>query len=271
MRSAPAIGVTLALAAGCGEGPTVVERSPSATPRYEGPLEPAAAVSALECDARTPYRKGRSAYDDGLARVKASAGEALAEYMTESGPIGAVPSRGYVVERETGGRVLFSYDVEGRTKVAMLAADDVRDWDDDEGWGVRAWAQCDPAELPAAVTDDLNIGVWEDASGRRVSIDRIRSFQGAEHCGWTDITFLLIGPERRADWYVRDTDDDFHTFLRTSFSYNAALPAGATDTGLLRKGQELWLDEGRAAYLVDLEDPDDVERWPAATQAVGCA
>ena len=87
--------------------------------------------------------------------------------------------------------MLFSYDVDGRTKVAIFAADDVRDWNRDEGWGVRAWAQCDPSELPPDVTDDLNIGVWEDESGRRVPVTRIQSFQGAEHCSWTDITFLL--------------------------------------------------------------------------------
>jgi hypothetical protein len=87
------------------------------------------------------------------------------------------------------------YDVAGRTKVSIVAADGVRDWNGDEGWGVRAWAQCDPSEWPPDVTDDLNIGVWEDESGRRVPVTRIQSFQGAEHCSWDDITFLLLGPE----------------------------------------------------------------------------
>jgi hypothetical protein len=68
--------------------------------------------------------------------------------MRESGPNFSTPSDGYAVEREQDGRVLFSYDVDGRTKVSMFAAQGVRDWSGDEGWGVRTWAQCDPSELP---------------------------------------------------------------------------------------------------------------------------
>ena len=119
-------------------------------------------------------------------------------------------------------------------ELCVFDADGVRDWDDDQGWGVRAWAQCDPSELPPDVTDDLNIGVWEDESGRRVPVTRIQSIQGAEHCSWTDLTFLLIGPERRADWYVRGTSADFSGLLRTTFSSEATLagvvPAGFTDS-----------------------------------------
>ncbi len=251
----------------------VADRSPSATPPYDGRLDADAAVGALECDGKTPYRRGEHDYGDGLARVKGNAEEALDDFMTESGPIFSTPSEGYAVERDQGGRVLFSYDVDGRTKVAMFAADGVRDWDHDEGWGIRAWAQCDPSELPAEVTDDLGIGIWEDSSGRRAPITRIQSFQGAEHCSWTEITFLLVGPERRADWYVRDPNGgDFSELLHGTFSAAATVPAGATDTGLRRDGRQLWIGPGeRAAYLVSADDAEDVERWPAAKEDIGCA
>jgi uncharacterized protein YceK len=193
-----AIPIAVVLLAGCGSA--VVERDPSATPRYDGPLEAGAAVAALECQGESPYQRGDGVYGDGLATVQGSAEEVLDDYMSESGLSLLMPSDGYAVEREQDGRVLLSYDVEGRTKVSMLAADGVRDWSGDEGWGVRAWAQCDPSDLPPEVTDDLNIGVWEDEAGRRVPVTRIQSFQGAEHCSWTDITFLLVGPEKTADW-----------------------------------------------------------------------
>jgi hypothetical protein len=155
----------------------------------------------------------------------------------------------------------------------MLAADSVRDWNGDEGWGIRAWAQCDPSELPPDVTDDLNIGVWEDESGRRVPVTRIQSFQGAGHYSWTDITFLLVGPEETADWYVRDAGaGDFSGLLRTTFADDAALPEGATDTGLRCDGRQLWIaPDKEAAYLVSLDDAHDVERWPAAKQPIRCA
>ena len=81
-------------------------------------------------------------------------------------------------------------------------------------------------QLPPEVTDDLNIGVWENESGRRVPVTRIQSFQGAEHCDWTDITFLLVGPERKADWYVRDPGRrrPFSELLHTTF-YERRLPS----------------------------------------------
>jgi hypothetical protein len=66
--------------------------------------------------------------------------------------------------------------------------------------------------------------VWEDESGHRVPVTRIQSFQGADHCSWTDITFLLIGPEEKADWYVRDTGGDFPGLLRTTYGNVEAMP-----------------------------------------------
>ena len=226
------LGFVLLLAA-CGGGDPaseVVERSESATPPYVGPLDAGAAVAALECDGKTPFEHGEHVYDDGLAKVKGSAEAALGDYMRESGPIFTTPAHGYAVELEQAGRVLFSYDVDGRTKVSMLAVDDVRDWNDDEGWGVREWAQCDPSEFPEDVTDELNIGVWEDESGRRVPVTSIQSLKGSEHCDETDITFVLVGPEQTADWYVGDTrgrdGDDFSGLLRTTFSDDGQAPQG---------------------------------------------
>jgi hypothetical protein len=106
------------------------------------------------------------------------------------------------------------------------------------------------------VTDDPNIGVWEHDSGRRVPVTRIQSFQGAEHCSWTDITLLLVGREETADWYVRDTSGgDFLELLRTTFANEATLPEDATDTGFRRDGRQLWIGpDEEAAYLVSLDD-----------------
>ena len=265
-----AIPIAAVLLAGCGSA--VVDRGGSATPPYDGPFDAGAAVGALECDGEKAYGRGEHGYHDGLARVKNSAEAALEEYMRESGPIFSTPSEGYAVEREQAGRVLFSYDVDGRTKVAMFAADGVRDWDRDEGWGVRAWAQCDPSELPPEVTDDLNIGVWKYESGRRAPVTRILSFQGAEHCDWTDITFLLVEREKGFDWYVRDTGGEFSELLRTTYDNVEAIPKGATDTGLRRDDRQLWIaPDKEAAYLASLDDAQNIERWPAAKQPIRCA
>jgi hypothetical protein len=269
MRSVIAVAIALSCA-GCG---SAVDGGRSNAQPYKGPLSADAAVAALECDGRSPFSRSTGAYDDGLATVQSSAEDAFDNYVDESGIGYHVPLEGYRVERKDEGRALLSYDVGDRTKVSVVLADGIRDWNDDVGWGVVAWAQCDPAEFPAEVTDDLGIGVWEDASGQRLPVTRVRSFQGAEHCSWTDITFLLIGPdEHRADWYVRDVNGEFPELLRGTFDHDATLPKDATSTGWRRSGRQLWLGHDKeAAYLVDIDDPHDVERWPAAKEPILCA
>lgn len=107
---------------------------------------------------------------------------------------------------------------------------------------------------------------------RAVPVTRIHSFQGAEHCAWEDITFLVVGPEETADWYLSDSPADFSGLLRTTFTNQTTLPEAASDTGLRRNGRQLWIGpDDEAAYLVSLDDAQDVERWPAAKQPIRCA
>ncbi len=100
-----------------------------------------AAGRALECDG-DPYDGGGADYDSGLASVQGSATGALENWFEEEifGP--QIPAEGYRVEREDDGRVLFSWDVRDRTKVAVIAANGLQDYNDDTGWGIEAWAQC---------------------------------------------------------------------------------------------------------------------------------
>jgi hypothetical protein len=273
-----------ALLAGCTSSGVRTEARPIAS-RYSGPMyvpvsQPAtgpvlyrsgAAARALECDG-APYDGGGAKYDSGLATVQRSAEDALENLLKEDAPSIALPTGGYRVERKDGARVLFSYDVGERTKIAFIAADGMRDFNKDEGWGVEAWAQCDPAELPAGVTDTFGIGVWQDQSGARVPVTKIQSFQGAQHCDWQDITFLLLGPESNSHQYLRDTSGELARYLRTTYDGHAHLPQAATDTGYHRDGRELWLGpRNDAAYLVSLDDTKVVERWPAAKKSISCA
>ena len=61
--------------------------------------------------------------------------------------------------------------------------------------------------------------------------------------------------------------------MATTFSADSKVPPDARDTGWHDNGRELWLQPGLpdAAYLVSVDDPKDVERWPAAKDGVGCA
>jgi hypothetical protein len=229
-----------------------------------------AAGRALEC-AGAPYDGGGADYDSGLASTQDSPAEALANLFAEDPFWWQTPEEGYLLERQDDGRALLSYDVDGLTKVAFIAADDIRDWKKHTGWGIEAWASCDPSELPPAVSDAMTVGVWSDATGARVPSTSIRSFQGPEHCDWDDITFLEVGPERTADEYLRDTHGELADFLATTYSRAVLLPKDAVDTGYHRDGRVLWtVPDKKAAYLVSQKDVDDVERWPATATPIGC-
>ena len=244
--------VTAVLAAGCGAEPEAAEEPAR-------PL-PASAKAALECDGE-PYRTGRGDYQDGLATVQDFPETALVDYFSEALFSDELPADGYRVEPREDGRALLSYDVDGRTKVAVITTDGMRDFNGSTGWGVETWAQCDLAEMPADFTEAAGTGVWEDAQGDRVPTARVRSFQGAEHCDWEDVTYLVLGPGD-ARWYLRDPGGEFDGLLRGAFDPSATLPQDATDTGWRRDGRQLWVTED-AAYLVSLADRQDVERWPA--------
>lgn len=225
------------------------------------------ADQALECRFDR-YAGGHGDYEDsGLESVQDDAQAALENWLAEE--FVQLPDDGYRVEREDDGRVLLSYDVDGRTKIAVVAADGIHDWAGHEGWGVESWAQCDPAELPAEVSDDLGIGVWRTADGDPVPVDRVASFPGPEHCDWQDITFLTLGDDTQ---YLRDTAGELRRWSTTSYDAGATVPDDAHDTGLERDGRHLWLAADRsAAYLVATGDPGDVERWPATRERVACA
>jgi hypothetical protein len=290
VRPAVAVGALALVLAGCGSGPVVVTGEPVAAP-YDGPMSmpldhseeasvaarSGAAGRALECDG-TPYNGGGADYDGGLESAQEDPESALEDLFSREGVSWGMPTKGYRIERRDDHRVLFSYDVAGRTRADFVVADGIEDWKHHTGWGVEAWAQCDPAELPAGFTDDLGIGVWSDATGARVPVTEVLSFQGAEHCDWQDITFLRLGEDPRGvhrdqvEEYLRDTHGELARSLTGSFGAHAELPGDARDTGWQRDGRELWLVPDRsAAYLVSLDDPSDVERWPSSKQQVGCA
>jgi hypothetical protein len=200
--------------------------------------------------------------------VQDDAADALATWIDEDWM--TVPDTGYVVERDDGDRVLLSYDVAGLTKVAVVAADGIEDWDGDTGWGVESWATCDQSELPDDVVEPTQ--VWTDDAGVRVPTSEVVSWPGPEHCDWQDLTFLTLGDGDRdsARQYVGDGPaGDLQTLLLTTYAASVPLPADAEDAGYRRDGLELWLTED-AAYLVAPGDAGG-ERWPRAREPIACA
>lgn len=88
---------------------------------------------------RRPVRRWGGDYETGPETPQESAARAVDDWL-ESASWGQLPTSDYRVERDDGGRVLFSYDVGEHTKIAFIVADGIADLDGDEGWGVESWA-----------------------------------------------------------------------------------------------------------------------------------
>ena len=273
MRTASVAALVL-LISGCGSD-VITGNQPVHEP-YDGPLyvritqpdhpdplvSSGAAGKALECSG--DLYSGSTGDNLGVIGGHGSAVDALESFVGDEAAL--VPGRGYRAEREEQGRVLFSYDVDGRTKVAIIVAGESSDAADEAAWSVETFAQCDPAEFPKAVTDELGIQVWVDRTGERVPTTVVQSARGPAHCDWDSATFLTFD----GDTYVKDPQGVLPAkWFNITFDAETTLPHDASDTGYRLDRQELWLAPDRsAAYIVTQQD---VERWRAATDFVGCA
>ncbi|MEU2283294.1 hypothetical protein ABZ614_15440 [Streptomyces sp. NPDC013178] len=268
-----------AVACGGGKGrDVVVEGTPPATP-YSGPLNiptreldgdtpqallaaSGAAGRALECDGEMYDGGGPDGWSKGDGGDTPEDGLRL--HFDMFGP--QVPRSGYRAERGDADRVLYSFDVGGRTKVAVVVA---RDQQDRPGWGPETSASCDPAELPADFTDSSWYEIWTDEHGERQPVTRIHTFVGAEHCGWQRARFLALGRGADARTYVRDPDGVLEPgLLNAPYDGDVRMPADAHDTGYRYENRQLWLTDDRATAYV--RTPDGVEAWPSAKDVIAC-
>ncbi|MFG2958105.1 hypothetical protein ACGF5O_30870 [Streptomyces sp. NPDC048291] len=278
-RGLAATVLAAAAVVGCdgARGPdVVVEGTPPATP-YRGPLDIAtkeadasspqamriasgAAGRALECDGEIYWGTGPDGWSDSDGGGSPEDGLRLFFDMFDP----EVPRDGYRVERRGADRVLYSYDVRGRTKVAVVVAKDQRDR---PGWGPETNASCDPSELPASVTSGQGRHeIWTDARGHRVPVTKITSSAGAGHCGWQSAHFLTVGGRT----YVRDPHGVFaeDSVLAGRYDGDATMPADAHDTGYRFRGWRLWLtQDGDTAYV---RTSHGVEAWPKERRGFAC-
>ncbi|MFD4505241.1 hypothetical protein [Streptomyces sp. NPDC058457] len=262
---------------GAGGPDVVVEGTPPATP-YRGPLDiptkevdestpqamrtaSGAAGRALECDGEIYWGTGPDGWSESDGGDSPEAGLRLFFDMFEP----EVPRSGYRVERREADRVLYSYDVQGRTKVAVVVAKDQKGR---PGWGPETNATCDPSEFPAGVTTGAGWPeIWTDARGRRVPVSKITSSSGPEHCGWQSAHFLTLG----GTTYVRDPHGVFAegSELAGRYDGDTTMPADAHDTGYRFRDWRLWLtDDGDTAYV---RTSHGVEAWPRERRGFACA
>ncbi|GGX90615.1 hypothetical protein [Streptomyces fructofermentans] len=279
---AVAVLVTAMTATGCGEGETdgglLAEEASVSTP-YSGPLrvphkeydedspratkaESGAAGMALECDGEIASGGfgGNWSKRDGGATPE----DGLRTYFEVEQP--DVPRSGYRVERRDKGRVLFSYDVDGRTKVAVIVA---KDQPHRPGWGPETTASCDIAEFPPSFSEERGLEIWTDGRGRRLPLSTISSSQGSEHCDWQSAHFLELGSGADRVLYARDPKGVLDGMLTAAYDGDATLPDDARDTGYRRGEKRLWLSEDRTKAYV--RTSGTVEMWPAVKPRMGCA
>ena len=272
-RGLAGVAVLVAVTAlGCGSEDgeaVVVAGTPPATP-YAGPLyvpatdsdESGAAGRALECAGTMYEGGGAETWSKGDGGKSPEGG--LQAYFDMEQP--DVPRTGYRVEREESGRVLFSYDVGGRTKVAVVVAKDRKNR---PGWGPETSASCDPAELPASFTKAHGYEIWTDRDGHRVPITVVTSSVGAAHCDWQKAHFLQTGKGEKDRLYARDPDKVLPSGMLTApYDGDVRMPASARDTGYRYQDWQLWLTaDASKAYV---RTPDGVEAWPLVKDGMRC-
>ncbi|MGW3667020.1 hypothetical protein [Streptomyces sp. NPDC005141] len=219
-----------------------------------------AAGQALECDGAIYMGGAGDSWSKGDGGSTPE--EGLNAYFDIYQP--DVPEEGYRVEREEGDRVLFSYDVKGRTKVAVVVA---KDQPGRPGWGPETSAACDPSEFPASYTEARGDEIWTDREGHRVPTTVVTSSVGAEHCDWQSAHFLDLG--HRGRLYVRDPHGIFDgETLTAAYDGDVRMPANARDTSYHYRDWNLWLAPDRSTAYV--RTSDGVEAWPAAKQGFAC-
>ncbi|WP_199547163.1 hypothetical protein [Streptomyces sp. N35] len=268
----------------CGESPDdlTVEGSPPESP-YDGPLDLpvkevpdedaddaytpveslGSAGRALECDweVMSGGRGDRWSKSDGGSTPE----DGLRLYFEIYQP--GLPTSGYRIEHKEKGRVLFSYDVQGRTKVAVIVA---KDQPRRPGWGPDTSAHCDVAELPENFTDDLADDIWHDLDGRRVPTAIITSSEGSGHCDWQRAHFLEMGSGVKRVLYARDPHTILpDTMLTSPYEKDVELPADAKDSGYRLDDWQLWRTGSKSAVYV--RTTDGVEKWPAVRKGMACA
>lgn len=118
---------------------------------------------------------------------------------------------GYRVAQEEDSRVLFTFDVAGRTKQATIVHDGMAVGG--TGWYVESWARCDLAELPPSVAKAAGVRIWRNAAG-----------------------------ELGKRVYVRNIERGLRDYFDRPYEPHAALPSDAVATGYHRGGRrvEVW-------------------------------
>jgi hypothetical protein len=238
--------------------------SEGATPAPVPTLPPWAAdlTGALDCDGPVQDVGGEAGEFDYIwIEGTASPGFWLDHLDTVD-----LPLTGWVEDPEVPeplvGSARFINEVDGRIKAAILMVG----FSPDGGpgrWAIAGYRACPASEFDPLRGTTLGDAPWRDSPGK---VDRrARAVNGPAHCGWESAIFLHVDGRT----YIRDPLGLFADRTVAAYLADTELPADATSTGLTSAGRELF--SASNGDFVWIRAGDVVERWPRATEEIGCA
>jgi hypothetical protein len=191
--------------------------------------------------------------------------QALENYLID---YTSLPISGYAPPLVDGHWALHRYLVDGRPKVHAVSTNQFPGIPSETRWQVVGMRACDPSEFAQADLGPDATTIWRDADDHPVRSDVISSHPGSGHCGWEGTVFLSLGPEDTL--YLRDPEGVLANQTLLRFRPDGPLPDDAVDTGYHTDEWHLFtIPSGRAVFM---RTPDGrVERWPRATEQIGCA
>jgi hypothetical protein len=268
--------VALAATASCGRGDGLVSMGAPVGSSYDGPLY----LSPAGLERGDPVKRFGAASQVVGCSTRLSGGVNVGLFDGEAGqggPASALETAdyegvldrggdGYRLARIDGSRVLFTYDVDGVTKQAVIVRNGPTI--DRAGWYVESWARCDLSELRSS-EDPWGAEVWMDSDGSPAPTTAIVSYPGPEHCDWQQATFLYLDNDLDGAYVRNPPKELLRAYFAEPWEPDVALPADAIDTGYSREGNHLWLSQDRTRAYVGT--PASVELWPQTTRRLGCA
>lgn len=230
--------------------------------RHDPVAKMGAAGEAITC--RTPMTGGfndpaEGPYDNGA--TSGTPEGAIEVALGEGGFDGA--SDGFEQVAADDDRVLFSYEVDGVTKQALIVHDGPTISED--GWYLESWARCDWAEFPDDVIASTPYLIWQDADGQNVSTTEVEATVGPEHCDWQDLTFLHVP----GTTYLGGAHGFALRFVEEKPRADIPLPDDAVDSGYSRDGDHLWFAPNESVAYVGSRQ--SVDTWPRMTEPLLCS
>ena len=120
---------------------------------------------------------------------------------------------------------------------------------------------------------------WFDADGCPVRVDVISHVLGAEHCGWRQAQFIIIGKPLgapveslsldRPNRYVWNAGGVIDSIPPGESGTRSDLPVSAFPTGYSQGTKQLWLDGANESVLYVLQG-DTVQVWTRDFEAGRC-